>query len=146
DAGRWTFNFRFRESIQQEADNFLRRSMAQFDLSPSDIAVMAVHIRRTYLLQLRIQEGILPAGKSYFSHAIAFLNRRLNNKTMCIVCSDDMKLSKVNFVTESPTVFFVDLLCSPSITGQTSSLLVYLAATTAFSPLLIRPMVSLHGR
>ena len=100
-------HFRFREAIQQEADNFLRRSMAQFDLSPSDVAVIAVHIRRTDLLQHRIQKGILPAGKSYFSHAVAFFNRRFDNKTMYIVCSDDLKWSKVNFVTESPTVFSV---------------------------------------
>ncbi|KAI0234225.1 hypothetical protein LSAT2_015586, partial [Lamellibrachia satsuma] len=73
-------------------------SMAQFDLSPSDVAVIAVHIRRTDLLQHRIQKGILPAGKSYFSHAVAFFNRRFDNKTMYIVCSDDMKWSKVSFV------------------------------------------------
>ncbi|KAI0224444.1 Galactoside 2-alpha-L-fucosyltransferase 1, partial [Lamellibrachia satsuma] len=102
-------HFLFREAVQQEADNFLRRSMAKFNISPSEGAAIAVHIRRTDLVRRRIKEGrsnSIP-GKAYFSHAIAFFNRFLNNKTMFVVCSDDVDWSKENFVTERPTVFSV---------------------------------------
>ncbi|KAI0240887.1 Galactoside 2-alpha-L-fucosyltransferase 2, partial [Lamellibrachia satsuma] len=102
-------HFRFREAIQHEADNFLRHSMAQFGFSPSDVAVIAVHIRRTDLVRRRIKAGSWNSipDRAYFSHAVAFFNRLFKNKTMYVVCSDDVKWSKVNFVTESPTVFSV---------------------------------------
>ncbi|KAI0220988.1 Galactoside 2-alpha-L-fucosyltransferase 2, partial [Lamellibrachia satsuma] len=102
-------HFRFRETIQQEADNFLWRSMSQFGHSPPDVAVIAVHIRRTDRITWLIKRGrpnSMP-DRMYFSHAVAFFNRLFNNKTMFIVCSDDVKWSKVNFITERPTVFSV---------------------------------------
>ena len=102
-------HFLFRKAVHQEADNFLRRSMTQFNISPYDGAVIAVHIRRTDLVRRRIKDGHLNSipGKAYFSHAVAFFNRFFNNKTMFVVCSDDVDWSKVNFVTERPTVFSV---------------------------------------
>ncbi|KAI0224443.1 Galactoside 2-alpha-L-fucosyltransferase 1 [Lamellibrachia satsuma] len=102
-------HFRFREAIQQDADRFLRRSMAKFHLSPSDVVVIAVHIRRTDLVRRRTKQrrwNDIP-DSAYFSHAVAFFNRLFNKKTMYVVCSDDVEWSKVNFVTERPTVFSV---------------------------------------
>ena len=123
-------HFRFRETIQQEADNFLRRSMAQFNISSPDVSVIAVHIRRTDLLWYHTKEGNIPARKAYFRHAVVFFNRFFNYKTIYIICSDDMKWSKVNFVTESPTVFSVGHSADVDFADVDS-----LAATTAFSPL-----------
>ena len=102
-------HFRFRKDIRQEADAFLRRSMASFNLSTTDVAVIAVHIRRTDQLARLSKEQLAHSTlyTTYFSHAIAFFNRLFNNKTMYVVCSDDIKWSKRNFVTKSPTVFSV---------------------------------------
>ncbi|MEG7522400.1 MAG: alpha-1,2-fucosyltransferase, partial [Chromatiales bacterium] len=102
-------HFRFRDAIQQEADKFLRHSMTKFHLSPSDVVVIAVHIRRTDLLHRREQEGRTEwiAGGPYFRHAVAFFNRLFKNKTMYVVCSDDIEWAKVNFIAKRPTVFSI---------------------------------------
>ena len=99
-------HFRFRDDVQHEADAYLRRSMAKYHLTPSDVAVIAVHIRRTDYL-LRRKKGDLVSDDAYFSHAVTFFNRLFKNKTMYVVCSDDIEWSKVNFITERPTVFSV---------------------------------------
>ena len=99
-------HFRFRREIRLEADAFLRRSMESFKLSTTDVAIIAVHIRRTDMLS-KEQPAHSTLYTTYFSHAIAFFNRLFNNKTMYVVCSDDIKWSEKNFVTESPTVFSV---------------------------------------
>ena len=102
-------HFRFRREIRQEADAFLRRSMASFNLSTADVAIIGVHIRRTDQLARLTKEQLAHSTlyTTYFGHAIAFFNRLFNNKTMYVVCSDDIKWSKENFVTKSPTVFSV---------------------------------------
>ena len=102
-------HFRFRDDIRHEADAYLRRSMAKYDLKPSDVAVIAVHIRRTDLLHRREKAGQTEsiADEAYFRHAMAFFNRLFKNKTMYVVCSDDIKWSKVNFIATRPTVFSV---------------------------------------
>ena len=102
-------HFRFRKEIRQEADAFLRRSMASFNLSTTDVTVIAVHIRRTDQLARLTKEQLANSTlyTTYFSHAIAFYNRLFNNNTMYVVCSDDIKWSEKNFVTKSPTVFSV---------------------------------------
>ena len=102
-------HFRFREAIQQEADSFLRHSMAQFDVTPSDVVLIAVHIRRTDRVTMYVNDGhehMIP-DRAYFSHAVAFFNRLFDNKTMYVVCSDDLKWSKMNFEAKRPTVFSV---------------------------------------
>lgn len=102
-------HFKFRDGIRQEADTFLRRSMAKFNLTLARVAVIAVHIRRTDLLRRRELEGrgnTIP-GTEYYRHAVAFFNRLFFNLTMYVVCSDDIEWAKVNFVTGRPTVFSV---------------------------------------
>ncbi|KAK2171817.1 hypothetical protein NP493_1018g00051 [Ridgeia piscesae] len=103
-------HFRFRETIQRDAESFLRRSLRTFNLSPSDVAVIAVHIRRgekTGILREKGGDRDSAPGKAYFRHAVAFFNRLFNNKTMYVVCSNDMAWAKVNFVVERPTAFSV---------------------------------------
>ena len=100
-------HFRFRESILREADDFLRRSIAGFNISTSDVAVIAVHIRRTDMLRIRVNAGHNVAGRDYLRHAVSFFNRLFKNKTMYVVCSDDPVWAMGNFVTERPTVFSI---------------------------------------
>ena len=103
-------HFRFREAVQRGAESFLRRTLRTFNLSPSDVAVIAVHIRRgekTGPLHEKGGDRDSAPGKAYFRHAVAFFNRLYNNKTMYVVCSNDITWSKVNFVVERPTAFSV---------------------------------------
>ena len=102
-------HFRFRDEVQREADAYLRRSMAKYHLKPSDVALIAVHIRRTDLLRRREKDGQTAsiAGQAYFRHAVTFFNRLFKNKTMYVVCSDDVEWAKVNFIAARPTVFSV---------------------------------------
>ena len=102
-------HFRFRQEIRLKADAFLRRSLESFKLSMTDVAIIAVHIRRTDRLSRFTDEQLAQSTlyTTYFGHAIAFFNRLFNNNTMYVVCSDDIEWSEKNFVTESPTVFSV---------------------------------------
>jgi len=102
-------HFRFLDAILREADDFLRRSIAGFNVSTSDVAVIAVHIRRTDMLRIKVNagQGADVAGRDYFRHAVSFFNSLFKNKTMYVVCSDDLVWAMGNFVTENPTVFSV---------------------------------------
>ena len=102
-------HFRLRDDIQQQADDFLLHSMAKFSLTPSDVALIGVHIRRTDLLAQRENEGSFNSipSVSYYHHAAAFFNRLFNNQAMYVVCSDDIQWAKANFVGNRPVVFSV---------------------------------------
>ena len=102
-------HFRFHKSILREADDFLRRSIARFNISTSQVAVIGVHIRRTDMLHIRVKAGRSAdvAGRDYLRHAVSFFNSLFKNKTMYVVCSDDLVWAMRNFVTERPTVFSV---------------------------------------
>ena len=125
----WRYSGHVLRAFQQEADNFLQRSMALFGPSPPDVAVIAVHIRRTDRITWLIEKGLpnsMP-DRMYFSHVVAFFNRLFDNKTMYVVCSDDVKWSKVN---------------------RAQCILCYSLSLQPQHPLHwhIRSMVSLHGR
>ena len=102
-------HFRLRDDIQRHADNFLSHSMAKFALTPSDVALVGVHIRRTDLMAKQKRQGRFNAipTVTYFCHAVAFFNRLFNNHTMYVVCSDDIQWAKANFVGNRPVVFSV---------------------------------------
>ena len=102
-------HFRLRDDIQRQADNFLRRSMAKFALTSSDVALIGVHIRRTDLLARREREGNFNSipSVSFYRHAAAFFNRLFYNQTLYVVCSDDIEWAKANFVGDRPVVFSV---------------------------------------
>ena len=102
-------HFRLRDDIQRQADNFLLHSMAKFALTPSDVALIGVHIRRTDLLAKQKRAGRFDSipSVSYFRHAVAFFDRLFNNQTMYVVCSDDIQWAKANFVGNRHVVFSV---------------------------------------
>ena len=102
-------HFRLRDDIQRQADDFLLHSMAKFALTPSDVALIGVHIRRTDLVARREREGRSSSipSVSYYRHAAVFFNRLFYNQTLYVVCSDDIEWAKANFVGDRPVVFSV---------------------------------------